>query len=192
LDQFDIKPSNSLDITKIGPQKSTISIEEIKKLKKQIYLKPINLPYKVVLVEQAETLTNEAQNALLKVFEEPPQHAIIILITSSAKNILPTLVSRAVIIKVQEEVAVETASFIEQNIIDALENVANVEKPQVWLREQIIANYNLLIADINNEAKRKKTAITIKNCLDAKKMLEANVSGRFVLANLILSSINNS
>src|SRR3989344_9036733 len=71
--------SSSPDITIISPKKSAISIDQIRDMKKYIFEKPFSNPYKLVIIENAQTLTIPAQNALLKILEEPPARAIIIL-----------------------------------------------------------------------------------------------------------------
>ena len=62
--------------------------------KKKIYNE-----YKIYIINQAESMTIEAQNALLKTLEEPPEYAIIILITSNKESLLDTIKSRCEIIK---------------------------------------------------------------------------------------------
>ena len=63
-----------------------------------IIVKPHN-QYKIYIINQAESMTIEAQNALLKTLEEPPEYAIIILITSNKEALLDTIKSRCEIIK---------------------------------------------------------------------------------------------
>lgn len=55
-----------------------IGIEEVRNLKKNVYLAPLNSPQKAVIIKTT-SVTKEAQNALLKILEEPPNHTIIIL-----------------------------------------------------------------------------------------------------------------
>src|SRR3989344_5445821 len=93
----------SPDIFIIAPQTSRydglghISIEQIRDLKKHIYQKPISQKVKFILIETAERLTVEAQNALLKILEEPPKGTIIILEAKEKSQLLPTIVSRVVV-----------------------------------------------------------------------------------------------
>src|SRR6266403_3287728 len=54
----------------------SIGIENIKLIQKKIFLKPMQSKTKLVVIEDAQLLTPEAQNALLKVLEEPPEHTI--------------------------------------------------------------------------------------------------------------------
>ncbi|MBI4049681.1 MAG: AAA family ATPase [Candidatus Doudnabacteria bacterium] len=72
-----------------------VGIEQIRQLIYKLSLKPYAAPYKVAVIDFAENLTDEAQNALLKTIEEPKPYTVIILITSSPDRLLKTIVSRA-------------------------------------------------------------------------------------------------
>lgn len=64
-----------------------------------IYIRPAMADYKVYIVDEADTLNIQAQNALLKTLEEPPSYVVIILITESMQSFLPTIISRVKEIK---------------------------------------------------------------------------------------------
>ncbi len=76
------------------PPDSKLGIEQAKKIKEHFSLKPYSAKGMVVVLEDASALTIEAQNALLKTLEEPPQNAILILAASSDASFLPTILSR--------------------------------------------------------------------------------------------------
>jgi len=90
----------SADIIFLRGEES-LKIEEIRELKRMLNLKNHYLRYKIAFLENAERLTEEAANALLKILEEPPGKTVFILTVSSIKKILPTIVSRSQIIKMQ-------------------------------------------------------------------------------------------
>lgn len=73
-----------------------ISIDWIRQLKKFLTLRPYSSEFKIVIIETAEKLNSYAQNALLKIFEEAPNHAIIILGAKTLDSISDTIVSRAI------------------------------------------------------------------------------------------------
>lgn len=81
----------------LSPVTDSIGIEAIRELDKFLSLKvPGSQTYKrVALIEQADRLTVEAQNALLKNFEEPPSDTLVILTVSQRSSLLPTIRSRA-------------------------------------------------------------------------------------------------
>ena len=82
-----------------GKQKASISVDAIREFKTDIYLKPFYAKRKIYILDNADKLTVEAQNALLKIFEEPPLYATVILICSNISKILSTIISRAVLVK---------------------------------------------------------------------------------------------
>lgn len=89
---------NHPDIIRITHEKpNTISVDEIRhQLCTDIMIKPYKGPYKIYLVDEAEKLNVQAQNALLKTIEEPPAYAVILLLTTNAQSFLPTILSRCV------------------------------------------------------------------------------------------------
>jgi len=90
-----IESSNHPDIhwIKRGPS-AFIKIEEIRGLENDIYLRPYEASKKVYIIQEAQEMTEEANNALLKTLEEPPSDSVIILITSQPNRIFPTIASR--------------------------------------------------------------------------------------------------
>lgn len=75
--------------------KKNILVEQIREnVVDDIYIAPSSGDFKVYIVDDAEYLNDTAQNSLLKTLEEPPKHAVIILIASSSANLLPTVISR--------------------------------------------------------------------------------------------------
>jgi len=76
-----------------------IGIDQARQIQHQMSLFPYQAPYKVVLIDQAEKMTVEAGNCLLKTLEEPSGQAILILIAAQPQLLLPTIVSRCQLIK---------------------------------------------------------------------------------------------
>lgn len=79
--------------------KSHIKIEDIRQLQKDINLKPYEGKKKVFIINDAHNLTPEAQNALLKTLEEPPQNSLIILVTLKPQLLFKTIISRCQTVK---------------------------------------------------------------------------------------------
>lgn len=81
------------------PGVRNIKIDDIRKdIEDQIFLSPYESRYKVFILDGAERMNTNAQNAFLKTLEEPPQQSVIILVTSSEHRMLPTILSRCQII----------------------------------------------------------------------------------------------
>ena len=84
--------NNHPDFLCVEPDGNSIKIEQIRELQKRIQEKPIISNKKVYIIDNADLMTKEAQNCLLKTLEEPPEFAIIILQPSSAYfSIIPSL-----------------------------------------------------------------------------------------------------
>ncbi|HSW88343.1 MAG TPA: hypothetical protein VLG12_04220 [Candidatus Saccharimonadales bacterium] len=90
------------DITVLETEGS-IGIEDVRNFQKQIMLKPMRGENKAIIIKDAHTLTTEAQNALLKTLEEPPNHTYIYLLAENTNNLLPTILSRTSVIELTEE-----------------------------------------------------------------------------------------
>ncbi len=76
-----------------------IGIGKIRDIRRSVSLFPYYSPYKIIIINQADKLSPEAANAFLKTLEEPTSKTIILLISSSHQNLLPTVVSRCLLIK---------------------------------------------------------------------------------------------
>ncbi|MBI5019129.1 hypothetical protein HZB58_02565 [Candidatus Gottesmanbacteria bacterium] len=77
---------------------SSIGIAEIRAFIKRLTLAPVEGAYAAGIIVNAETLTQEAQQALLKTLEEPPEHAYIFLGAANDLQLIPTIISRCIIV----------------------------------------------------------------------------------------------
>lgn len=90
---------NHPDIIRVTHEKSVISVEDIRlQLNNDIYIKPYSGKYKIYIIDEAEKMNAQAQNALLKTIEEPPPYAKIILLTNNSQTFLPTILSRCILL----------------------------------------------------------------------------------------------
>ena len=94
---------NQPDIITIQHEKpGSISVDDIREqLNGDIMIKPYSSRYKIYIIPEADLLTVQAQNALLKTIEEPPEYAIIILLTTNADTFLQTILSRCVMLNIR-------------------------------------------------------------------------------------------
>ena len=97
------KNNNQPDIIKVTHEKTnTISIDDIREqVNNDIVIKPYSSKYKIYIIPDADMMSVQAQNALLKTIEEPPEYAIIFLLTENAGVLLPTIRSRCVMLKLR-------------------------------------------------------------------------------------------
>lgn len=89
---------NQPDIIYVTHEKpNVISVDDIRhQLNNDIVIKPYSSKYKIYIVDEAEKMNIQAQNALLKTIEEPPAYGIILLLTTNADAFLPTILSRCI------------------------------------------------------------------------------------------------
>lgn len=90
---------NHPDFEMIEPDGKSIKIDQIRSLQQDMANKPIISKNKIFIINDADTMTEESQNCLLKTLEEPPKYGIIFLIVSNESKILPTIKSRCVTLK---------------------------------------------------------------------------------------------
>ncbi len=88
-----VNEGRAIDLIEIDAA-SNRGIDDARELRDKIRFSPAEAKYKVYIIDEAHMLTSEASNALLKTLEEPPEHAILILATTEAHKILPTISSR--------------------------------------------------------------------------------------------------
>jgi DNA polymerase-3 subunit delta' len=74
--------------------KDSIGINAVREIKNFLWQKPNVSSLRTLIIDEAESLTTEAQNALLKLAEEPPASSLLIMITSDIESIMPTILSR--------------------------------------------------------------------------------------------------
>ncbi len=90
--------NNHPDIIEVPHEKpNTVSVNDVReKIVADVAIRPYSSRYKVYIVSDCEKMNQEAQNALLKTLEEPPEYVVIILMTANADTFLPTIQSRCV------------------------------------------------------------------------------------------------
>ncbi len=94
---------NQPDIIQLTHEKpNTISVDDIRKqVNGDVAIKPYSSPYKIYIINEAEKMNAQAQNALLKTLEEPPEYAVILLLTANLNALLPTIISRCVVLNMK-------------------------------------------------------------------------------------------
>lgn len=97
------KSGNQPDIIFVAHDKpNTIGVEDIRtQINNDIGIKPYSSPRKVYIMNEGEKMTVQAQNALLKTLEEPPEYAVILILTTNVEALLPTILSRCVVLNMK-------------------------------------------------------------------------------------------
>lgn len=185
------------DVIRISPADSegkteSIGIKQIREMEHFLFLTPAG-SVKAAIIEQADHISAQAANAMLKTLEEPPGYALIILISGS-DNLLPTIISRC------------KRYYLGNNNVD-IENDFDIEKlinDPFWAQSQMIEsivkeNQELQFLKELEAWQRKKMRLSlllsdsqnIKDIIITRRQILANVSARVALECLILKLCQN-
>lgn len=95
--------NNQPDIVYVSHEKpNTIGVEDIRaQINGDIVIKPYSSPRKIYIMNEGEKMTVQAQNALLKTLEEPPEYAVILILTTHVEALLRTILSRCVVLNMK-------------------------------------------------------------------------------------------
>ena len=108
---------NHPDIITVTPTngKQTISVDNIRALYESVMMKPHSADKKVIIIPASERLGAPAQNALLKMLEEPPSYVVFILLTSNSNFFLDTVLSRSLKVTLEPYSDLEIRSILDEN-----------------------------------------------------------------------------
>jgi len=118
----EISAGTSLDVLEIDAA-SNRGIDQIRELREMVRYAPASSRYKVVILDEAHQLTDEASNALLKTLEEPPERVVFILATTRSEDLVDTIKSRAQLFNFR--------SLTFKEIAGEIERVANSENLKI-------------------------------------------------------------
>lgn len=168
-----------------------IKIEQIRNLIHWLFLRPMNSLYKLAVISDADGMTIEAANSLLKTLEEPPEYAKIILVTTNEQKLLATIQSRCRKIRLP----LEEIDNLPENFLSAKE----MGQKSLKERFDLVNKYNELelkdqlsiLTAWQNEFRLKMLAgenylSVLKEISRAKDLLETNISVKLLLENIVL------
>ncbi|MDP2861100.1 MAG: hypothetical protein Q8N98_05345 [bacterium] len=182
-------------------EKDSIGIEEVRKLRRWLTLKPFSSSEKTVVFNRAERLTVEAQNAFLKTLEEPPDNTIIILSCQAEETLLPTVVSRCEIIringklysgdsdkKIEEDFKILRGNDIGEKFRLAAEIAVNREETKRWLEKMILFSHQSLL---NSPSSSLLPLLPPLSLLQSSyRLVSQNINFRLATENLLLYNFN--
>jgi len=148
-------------------RKKAIDVERMRELQRRLSMTP-NGKHKIAIIDDAQFLNIQAQNAILKTLEEPPKNVIIILVAQNQEKLLPTVVSRCVVKK-----------FTPVSIDDITKMIPAADKDRDEIIFWSLGRPGLAMAYINN---KEELDIARANLEDFKKVISSNVSERFSMA----------
>ena len=188
---------DKFDLTIIEPEK-TMGIGDIREAQKNLYLKPFKSPKKAVILDAGLGISTEAQNALLKSLEEPPDNTIIVLIVSELESVLQTIISRCKVINLNKDVNLtEEEEGDYKKILDKLLEATTGEKLKLaqnygrtkeegtqWTEKMILVLRGIILEQEGG----KTLLIILKEFERANKILKtSNANPRLTLENLFFS-----
>ncbi len=110
-----IESENSPDIFLLTTEEKRIGIDTVRSFVSTIYLTPNELEFKMYIFDAADRMTPQAQNALLKIIEEPPQKVYIMLLCENPSSILQTVRSRVIRVNMQTFSSDEIREYLRQS-----------------------------------------------------------------------------
>ena len=113
-----VMSGNHPDLIYVKHEKpGSIGVDDVREqINDTIMIRPYSSYYKIYIVDEAEKMTVQAQNALLKTIEEPPAYAVIILITTNQEAFLPTILSRCVQMKLKPLKDFTIKNYLTENL----------------------------------------------------------------------------
>lgn len=199
MDRWHIVP---VDIIRLAAEGEHITIDEVRDFQKRLLLAPMQSPYTVGVIQDASLLTIEAQQALLKLLEEPPPRAYILLETDSADQLLPTIVSRCQIIRLSADSESDAELVTATQTINSLmgdgagEVFALVDahtgdrtEAKQWVRTLLSAARVILLSRYqkNTSTDSNKIVRFIRRLQKAQTQLAVNCNPKLVLDRVFLS-----
>jgi DNA polymerase-3 subunit delta' len=153
---------NGLDTLVITPEKS-IGIDEVKQIQTFLSRKPLGEKNQIYLIN-AHLMTATAQNAILKILEEPPGSSEIYLVTDQPDQLLPTILSRVLVVSARPQVP----------------TFRNIDPETVTTREQALEYLNYLESKLHQDLSLLST-MNYELITKARKYLKANCNVKLCL-----------
>lgn len=195
--KIDMETSSDVHWISLGKSKKFLGIKDIKALQDTAALKPVESNYKIFVIKDANRLSEEASNSLLKTLEEPPLSSIIILLASSLDSLPETIVSRCQIIRflnLSQDTIHEILKNRYKDNVETLEWFAQISNGSVGnainlIEEDLYKKNELLVECLSNLCKvdNFKLSKQIHDWIpDSKKTLEEKRSYLKIILDLIL------
>lgn len=179
--------SNNPDLFQIN-RGSGWGIDQVRQLTAFFSQKPYNHTSKIAVIFDADHLTAESQNALLKTLEEPGDHCFLILTAPTTRSLIPTIVSRChtqIIRAPSPDISntlVKPSGHIGQDLSAAERVSPNKDEILPWLNNQLLLTHRELIRNPT-----PSTAAQIRALLKSINMVNVNVDPRSALDYFFLS-----
>ena len=119
------------DILWVEPEENgSVKIEAVRRAADELYMRPKLAERKILVIDGADGMTDAAENALLKSFEEPPSYGTVMLLSENIQNLLPTIHSRGIKLLMEPFTADKIKDFVE------------AQYPEMREKSGFVANYS--------------------------------------------------
>ena len=189
----------SPDIHVLNPKdQNSLGIEEIKEFQKKMRYKPFQEEKQVGIILQAEKLTTQAQNALLKTLEERSDTSIYILCVDNERNLLPTIKSRGIVIYSPSQIDTpseeegELKDFLKMSLLDQFNTIEEYAKEKdssltlINALERVFRERLELDVKNGNIDSSQKNLSFLKTVQKSREKISANCNRRLTLEALIV------
>lgn len=179
---------------------ASIKVDQIRQLRQDAYVIPNENEYKIFIIEDSNLMTSQAQNAFIKILEEPPKNVIFVLVCESIQAMLETIRSRVQIFSFMpsEEKSGLEVSIISEKLAEIavseskgelLETISKIPNNRIFLRRVL----NSLLENLVKFAAKNRGSVS-KAMLDKIETIRflANAAEKNVNFNLIVSYLATS
>ena len=178
-------------------EENSIGIEDVKDFVKEMIYKPFGGEKQIAIIYEAEKLTTQAQNSLLKTLEESNDNTIYILCVDNEKNVLPTIYSRSKPIYIQQDVqqntSIEKPEIFSMDLVEQfnlIETISKEKQPCLDLLASLEAYMKIeLEKEIKNDNINSSRVISerLKEIQDTREKINSNCNKKLVLEALVIS-----
>jgi len=178
-------------------EQNSIGIEDVKDFLKEMIYKPFGGIKQVAIIYEAEKLTTQAQNSLLKTLEESNDDTIYILCVDNEKNVLPTIYSRSKPIYVKQEIlrnnSIEKPKIFNMNLIEQFNLIESISKEKQSCLDFLASLEVYMKIELEKEIKNdninssRVISERLKEIQDTREKINSNCNKKLVLEAFIIS-----
>lgn len=177
-------------------EENSIGIEDVKDFVKAMIYKPFGGEKQIAIIYEAEKLTPQAQNSLLKTLEESNDNTIYILCVDNEKNVLSTIYSRSKPIYIAQEyktLSISKPKVLDMDLVEQFNYIDTISKEKQLCLEFLIPLEEYLRTELEKEIKNdninssRVISERLKEIQDAREKINSNCNKKLVLEALVIS-----
>jgi len=138
-----IAAGSDADVLVIRPDGNQTKIDQMQEMIRELTFAPLSGRYKICIIEQADTLNSSSENSILKILEEPPHYAVLILLSRNPNSLLPTIRSRCRSIRFKRASSEEVVEALQSGFdrdIDELRTIAACSQGTIGRAYELASN----------------------------------------------------